>query len=64
MVGPDLVKTVLETIEGRGSDHSRWEFVPAINHSVTEEVMPSSCPTISLFQFELVASRLGVKVSW
>ena len=49
---PDFVQAISESIAGRGSDNSRGELVPAIDHSVAKEVMSGSCPTVPLLEFE------------
>ena len=59
---PDFVQAVFKAVERRGSDIGRSEFLPVIDHSVTEEVMSGSCPTVHLIEFELVTSscRAGI----
>ena len=61
---PDFVQPVFEPVEGRGSDISRGELVPAIDHSVIEEVMSGRCPTVPLLEFELVTSGHRAVISW
>ena len=61
---PNFVQAVFEAVEGRGSDNSKRELVPAIDDSVTEEVMSGSCPIVPLLQFELVTSGCMAVISW
>ena len=55
-VNQTLSRRFFEAAEGRGSANSTRELVPAMDHSVTEEVVSGSCPTVPLLEFELVSS--------